>query len=301
MIRLEVVHLLPEHEHPEVLAQELDHVERVCELGPVSRESVVLPCQRTLFPHATHREEGEGDKSTSQDSPLNQPLTNPVPERLEPEEHRVPLLLLVHAAYYPTAATRRPTRRRISRARGRRRRRRRVRAVGRPATRLAAVLGRRRRELLRPRPRPRRRVGRGRLAVELVDDAVGHGHELDEEEVEARGAEEGGRRVRGVVRRHHGVERHLFSQPSASGAAEVGPLLFLEGEVVPDTHKKGGVCLARAGRREAAGGSYGRCLDFSAAYPGVCASVREANGGCARNCSEGQRAFDVLDVESDAQ
>lgn len=39
MIRLEIVHLLPKHELPEVLAQKLDHVERVVEAWAVAGES----------------------------------------------------------------------------------------------------------------------------------------------------------------------------------------------------------------------------------------------------------------------
>lgn len=40
MVRLQVVDLLAEDERPDVLAQELDHVERVGEAGPVAREAV---------------------------------------------------------------------------------------------------------------------------------------------------------------------------------------------------------------------------------------------------------------------
>lgn len=40
MVRLEVIDLLPEYQCPQVLAQELDHVERVREPRPVFREPV---------------------------------------------------------------------------------------------------------------------------------------------------------------------------------------------------------------------------------------------------------------------
>ncbi len=42
MVRLQVVDLLAEDERPDVLAQELDHVERVGEAGPVAREAVPM-------------------------------------------------------------------------------------------------------------------------------------------------------------------------------------------------------------------------------------------------------------------
>ncbi len=48
----------------------------------------------------------------------------------------------------------------------------------------------------------------GAGVFQLVGDAVGHGHQLDQEEVETRRVEKGGRRVRRVVRRHHRLERH---------------------------------------------------------------------------------------------
>ena len=40
MIGLEVVNLFPEDQRPHVFAQELDHIERVVETGPVAGESV---------------------------------------------------------------------------------------------------------------------------------------------------------------------------------------------------------------------------------------------------------------------
>lgn len=40
VVRLKIVDLLPEDQHPDVLAEELDHVERVGEARPVFRESV---------------------------------------------------------------------------------------------------------------------------------------------------------------------------------------------------------------------------------------------------------------------
>lgn len=42
MVRLEIIDILAENEGPEVLAQELDHVERVIEPWPVSREAITL-------------------------------------------------------------------------------------------------------------------------------------------------------------------------------------------------------------------------------------------------------------------
>jgi len=47
-----------------------------------------------------------------------------------------------------------------------------------------------------------------RFHGELVREAVGHGHNLDEEEVEAGGIEERGEGVRGIVRREGRLERH---------------------------------------------------------------------------------------------
>lgn len=42
MVRLQVIDLLAEDERPDVLAQELDHVERVGEAGPVAGEAVPI-------------------------------------------------------------------------------------------------------------------------------------------------------------------------------------------------------------------------------------------------------------------
>jgi len=40
MIRLQIINLLPEHQRPQILAQELDHIERVGEAWAVAREAV---------------------------------------------------------------------------------------------------------------------------------------------------------------------------------------------------------------------------------------------------------------------
>lgn len=41
MVRLQVINLLPPDQHPQVLAQEFDHIERIAEARPIFRESVV--------------------------------------------------------------------------------------------------------------------------------------------------------------------------------------------------------------------------------------------------------------------
>lgn len=53
VIRLEVVDLLPEHQRPQVLAEELDHIERIVEAWAVAREPVTPGLQSAinlLFP-----------------------------------------------------------------------------------------------------------------------------------------------------------------------------------------------------------------------------------------------------------
>jgi len=44
MVRLEIVDLLAEEQHPEVLAEELDRVEGVCEARAVAREAARMIC-----------------------------------------------------------------------------------------------------------------------------------------------------------------------------------------------------------------------------------------------------------------
>jgi len=48
MIRLQIIDLLAEHERPHVLAQELDHVERVGEAGAVAGEAVFVKRQQMI-------------------------------------------------------------------------------------------------------------------------------------------------------------------------------------------------------------------------------------------------------------
>lgn len=116
-------------------------------------------------------------KREEEDQPLHQPLPNPIPQPLQPEKHRVPLLVLVHRRRRP-GYNRRPV----------------------PC---GAAFPPSYRNLWH---HPRAGSSSG---IHLVRHAVGHGDELDEEEVEARRGEEAGGRVRGVVRGHYGFEGHV--------------------------------------------------------------------------------------------
>ena len=40
MVRLQIINLLPEHERPHILAQELNYVQRIRKSGSISREPV---------------------------------------------------------------------------------------------------------------------------------------------------------------------------------------------------------------------------------------------------------------------
>ncbi len=75
MISLEVVHLLAEHERPQVFAQELDNVERVGTSRPVLRES------------------------------LGQALADPVPDSFEPVEDGFSRFLLIHDPARPQSSS----------------------------------------------------------------------------------------------------------------------------------------------------------------------------------------------------
>lgn len=51
VVRLEIVHLFPEHQRPEVLADELDHVKRVVEARPVAGKPASHKCQLARGPY----------------------------------------------------------------------------------------------------------------------------------------------------------------------------------------------------------------------------------------------------------
>lgn len=61
-----------------------------------------------------------------------------------------------------------------------------------------------------------------RVYGELVREPIGHGHDLDEEEVEAGGTDERGERVRGIVRREGRLERHWSLRTASSSAGYHG-------------------------------------------------------------------------------
>lgn len=54
MIRLQIVNLLPEEEGPHVLAQELDHIQRIREPWPISREPVDNHIQSAVLHTSSH-------------------------------------------------------------------------------------------------------------------------------------------------------------------------------------------------------------------------------------------------------
>lgn len=84
MIRLEVVDLLAKYQRPHVLAQKLDHIQRI-------REAWAIPRKPTGHP-VPHQRCRRLRRSTAEGpvSPLGQPLPHPVPQALEPAGRRVP-------------------------------------------------------------------------------------------------------------------------------------------------------------------------------------------------------------------
>ena len=104
--------------------------------------------------------------------PLNHPLTNTIPQRLQPVKHRIPLLIFIHPSL--SARAHRP------------------RSLGAHASPLRSSEGL---DLVLGEAGDAIAFG----VVDVVGEAVGEGDELDEEEVEAGAAEEGGGGVAGVV------------------------------------------------------------------------------------------------------
>lgn len=121
VVRLQIVDLLAEDEHPEVLTEELDHVEGVVEARAVPREAATrgqiggMSAHVPTFPAddigtrvAVKGRKGGVDDNASccyhrhhhitshKNVPLDEPLSHPVAQGLEPVEDGVPLLLLVH-------------------------------------------------------------------------------------------------------------------------------------------------------------------------------------------------------------
>lgn len=185
VVRLQIVDLFPEHQRPQVLADEFDHVERVVEPRPVAREpgyapNELLACVSLSPWHVLVHKIGEGENI-----PLHKPLPNTISQRLQSVKHRIPLFLLVHRSRWcrrRSAATASPLRGgwiwqlRFYGCTERRAHHRRRHGIWR----CRGCAGR------RCCGRGRRwgwGVGGGGGGFELVGYAVGHGYELDQQEV----------------------------------------------------------------------------------------------------------------------
>lgn len=116
--------------------------------------------------------------------PLNHALPNAIPQRLEPIKHRIPLLILIHPAPPLRARPRRPRR------------------LGAHAPPLRSSEGL---DLILGEAGDAVPFG----VVDVVGEAVGERDELDEKEVEAGAAQEGGGGVAGVVGRLRAFEGHV--------------------------------------------------------------------------------------------
>lgn len=84
MVSLEVVNVLAENQRPQVLTQELDHIQRIVKPRPIFREPITT---RQLHGH-TH-------VPSLEVLPLNKTLPNTIPRHLKLMPHRIGTLLIL--------------------------------------------------------------------------------------------------------------------------------------------------------------------------------------------------------------
>lgn len=254
MVRLQVVDLLAEDERPDVLAQELDHVERVGEAGPVAREAVpheprnrqpdvpspacssssqllrycklvdepvcapLMGGQQDMHPSTAFSLRKRGLFCPSRRNENGERKGGGIDEPLhDPQAHAIPHALQPPPDHLPPPLLPFLFPIRTPPAL----------SIHTPLALAPTVsLHTPLRVLSCPSgpvlPVKKERTLVRRRARQIVCDAEGHGHHLDHEELEAGGVEEGGGRVGGGVGGEGGLEGHLCKGRGGGGGWRYG-------------------------------------------------------------------------------